>query len=192
MLLLFASQNQEKLREVRKILNGIEVLGLKDIGDESEVEETGNSFRENAYLKAQFFYQKYKQPVFADDSGLVVPALGDEPGIKSARFADEHGNYLKNNLLLLEKMENIKAREAYFQTVICFFDEVGETHYFEGRLNGEIAREMKGENGFGYDPLFFLKNYGKTLAELELEQKNAISHRFHALNELAKFLKERN
>ena len=82
MLLLFASQNQEKLREVRKILNGIEVLGLKDIGDESEVEETGNSFRENAYLKAQFFYQKYKQPVFADDSGLVVPALGGEPGNK--------------------------------------------------------------------------------------------------------------
>ncbi|HEY8395216.1 MAG TPA: RdgB/HAM1 family non-canonical purine NTP pyrophosphatase [Bacilli bacterium] len=190
MELLFASQNRNKLSEVSKILNRIKVISLSDIGDETEVEETGSTFHENAYLKAHYFYMKYKKPVFADDSGLIVPALGGEPGVKSARYANEHGNYLKNNLLLLEKMKDIKDRRAYFLTVICFIDEKGNCHYFEGRLDGMIGYEMKGRNGFGYDPLFFLPDYQMTLAEMEPAQKNSISHRFKALQKFAKHLKK--
>lgn len=192
MELLFASQNQGKLSEVRKILQDLKVICLKDLGDDSEVEETGNTFRENAYLKAKHFYEKYGKPVFADDSGLVVPALNGEPGVRSARYADEHGNYAKNNLLLLEKMQEVKDRSAYFLTVVCFIDESGEVHFFEGRLDGEIAREPKGRNGFGYDPLFYMPEYGMTLAEMEPELKNRISHRYKALHLLSEHLKERS
>lgn len=192
MELLFASQNPHKLSEVRAILSHlpVKVMDLKEIGDDTEVEETGSTFRENARLKAEYFYKKYKKPVFADDSGLIVPALDGEPGVHSARYAGEHGNHYKNNLYLLEKMQGIKERSAYFLTVICFLDKNGQDHFFEGRLNGEIAYELKGNEGFGYDPVFFLLEYNSTLAEIGTEKKNKLSHRYLALKEFAKFLQK--
>ncbi|HHX80869.1 MAG TPA: RdgB/HAM1 family non-canonical purine NTP pyrophosphatase [Acholeplasmataceae bacterium] len=192
MELIFASHNPHKLSEVRAILSDLPVVvtDLKEIGADSEVEETGTTFRENARIKAEFFYKKFKKPVFADDSGLIVTALGGEPGVHSARYAGEHGNHYKNNLYLLEKMQGITERDAYFLTVICFFDNTGQAHFFEGRLNGEIAYELKGSGGFGYDPVFYLPEYNSTLAEMGVLKKNQLSHRYLALKEFAKYLKK--
>jgi XTP/dITP diphosphohydrolase len=192
MELLFASQNPHKLSEVKAILSElpIQITGLAELFDYTEVEENGNSFRENAFLKSSYFYNKYKKPIFGDDSGLIVPALNGEPGIYSARYGGEHGNHYLNNLCLLKNMETVKDRGAYFLTVICYIDSNGQAHFFEGHLNGEIAYEITGENGFGYDPVFLLPKYGKTLAELGTERKNQLSHRFMALKQLVKYLKK--
>lgn len=187
--LLFATHNHNKVKEALDILKGFNVIGLDDLKDESDVEETGQTFYENAYLKAKYYFDKYHRPTFADDSGLVVPSLNGEPGIYSARYA-EHGNYLKNNLLLLENMKHIKDRQAYFITVICFIDKDENVYNFEGRLNGKIDYELKGNLGFGYDPLFIIPSLGKTLGEIPKEAKNSLSHRFLALKQLIAHLQK--
>jgi XTP/dITP diphosphohydrolase len=189
MNLIFASTNINKLEEVRKILKNHKVISLRDLSDFDEVEENGNSFRENAYLKAKYFYDKYKLPIFADDSGLVVEALDGMPGILSARFSGENATALCNNEKLLKELKDKPNRNAYFICVICYIDASGCDHYFEGMSSGEIILEYRGSAGFGYDPIFYLKEYQKTFAELG-DIKNRISHRAKALNSLNEFLKK--
>lgn len=186
--LLFASTNLNKLDEVRNILSNHKIISLVELNDFDEVEETGTSFRENAFLKAKHFYDKYKVPVFADDSGLVVEALNGAPGIRSARYSGVNANYLNNNLKLLNDLKEIDNKKAYFISVICFIDFNGDVYYFEGRIYGEISKHPQGTDGFGYDPIFYLPEYKKTFAELGSE-KNKISHRSKALCNFNEFLK---
>lgn len=179
--LIFASSNPHKLQEVRSIIKSRKIISLFDLNDHDEVVEDGQTFRDNAYLKASYFYNKYQLATFADDSGLVVPALKGMPGVLSARYAGEDANYQKNNELLLQNMLEITNRQAYFITCICYIDNGGNAYYFEGRLDGEIIYEPKGRNGFGYDPIFLVPAFTKTLAEMTDEEKNFHSHRFFAL-----------
>lgn len=186
--LVMATNNENKLREVREILAplGIEVISQKDAGADAEPEENGSSFAENAMIKAKAVYEMVGLPVIADDSGLCVDALGGRPGIYSARYAPK-GNECDK---LLDEMKNVpfEARDAHFQCDIAFIDGT-ETKICTGCCEGMIGFECKGTNGFGYDPVFVYG--GRTLAEMSAEEKNKISHRAAALNELYGFLKER-
>lgn len=192
MKLLLASRNEGKIDEFKNILSsfGIEVIGLNDLDDDSEVAENGLSFEENAYLKASYYYNKYKLPCIADDSGLVVDALNGAPGIYSARFSGPNANSYQNNLKLLELMKHQKNRQAYFICVICLITNDGQVHYFYGKLLGSIANSLLGNNGFGYDPLFIVTDYNQTLGQLDLKIKNNISHRYQAIDQLVNFLKK--
>lgn len=187
MKLLFASQNKHKVEEVKKILKDHEVISLLDIFDFVDIDETGETFRENAYLKASYIFEKYRIPTFSDDSGLCVDYLNGAPGVYSARFSESRLSQ-DNNLKLLHLLDGVTQRDAHFQCSICFVNEKG-TFYFDGYLNGEIMEEEKGTHGFGYDPIFYLKEYGKTLAEIDPAEKNKISHRKNALEQFNVFLK---
>ena len=186
--ILFVTNNKHKLQEAKQILSGkFEVLSLKDIGFESDIPETQPTIEGNAIQKVRFIYDKYKTDCFADDTGLIVPALGGEPGVYSARYAGENATFEDNMKLLLEKMKDIKDRKAYFVTVIALIKD-GKLYTFEGRVNGVITTAPRGEKGFGYDPVFLPDGYDKTFAEMTAEQKNKISHRGRALEKLAGFL----
>lgn len=188
--LIFASQNQGKIEEIKAILTSVNVLSLYDLKETVEVEETGQTFKDNAFLKANYYFQKYKLPTFADDSGLIVPSLNGEPGVKSARYASEKATYQENNALLLQRMKHMTNRKAEFISTICYINKKGMARYFEGHLHGEIALEAKGENGFGYDPIFLIPVLNKTLGELPNEVKNHLSHRFYALKEFMNYLQK--
>ncbi len=189
---LFATHNTHKLAEIQAILKGYQIISLDSLQDDEEVEENGSTFFENAFLKANRFFQKYHLPTFADDSGLVVTALNGAPGIYSARYSGENVDYAQNNQLLLKNMAGLSNRQAYFVSVVCFIDEHGGAHYFEGRLNGIISPELRGIHGFGYDPLFWLPELKKTVGELSEAEKNQISHRSLAFRKLIEFLKTQN
>lgn len=182
--ILIASGNKHKIYEFKKLLKNyddIKVLSLEDFNDNNEVEETGSTFNENSFIKAKFFYDKYKIITISDDSGIVVPSLNYEPGVYSSRYSGlgDEGN----NDLLLKNIEG-KDRSAYYECDICFYDGVIEKH-FNGKCFGEIGYERKGTNGFGYDPLFIFE--GKTFAEVDLETKNKVSHRAIALKKFMDF-----
>jgi len=187
MKIIMATNNQNKLREAREIFSslGIEILSQKDAGISVNPEETGETFAENALIKARAVYDLIHLPVIADDSGLCVDALNGAPGVYSARYAPE-------NLLcetLLENMKDIPSeqRSAKFVTVVAFINENGQEITLEGSCQGVIGFEKRGSHGFGYDPVFM---YGdKSFAELEPEQKNAISHRGMAFRNLYAYLK---
>ena len=192
--LVFASNNAHKLEEIRAILGAqYEVKSLKDIGCEVDIPETGSTFRENALQKATYVKEHFGFDCFADDSGLQVKALGGEPGVYSARYAVKNGVKVEGNKddanmnVLLEKLANEENRKACFRTSIALIYE-GETHFFDGTVEGQIIREKRGSGGFGYDPLFIPDGYDKTFAELGNEVKNGISHRAKAVEQLAKFL----
>ncbi|MBC7862166.1 MAG: RdgB/HAM1 family non-canonical purine NTP pyrophosphatase [Bacteroidia bacterium] len=189
--LIFATSNTKKLEEVRHHLSEkYTVLSLADVGFTGEIEETGKTFRENAALKANFVSEKYGLDCFADDSGLEVDALGGAPGVYSARFAGEPKNDRANNDLLLAKLNGIKNRKASFITVIAL--KIGsEIFYFEGRVEGLISETFSGNNGFGYDPLFLPRGFTKSFAQMNLDEKNKISHRAIAVNKLVDFLKNK-
>ncbi len=193
MKILVATGNKHKLQEIRQILDGlpVELLSVDQLPRTLEVEETGQTFKENARLKADAYFNLTHLPVLADDSGLEVPALNNAPGVRSARFAGEKANYLQNNLKLLEAMRNLKGeeRKARFRCVVCFKTEQGEW-FFEGTTEGQILENFKGEGGFGYDPLFYIPHLQKTYAELSAEEKNEISHRGLALQKFKAFLTE--
>lgn len=189
MEILFATHNEDKVNEVKSILKNYKIYSLKDLNDNDDVIEDGSSFKENAYKKAKYFFEKYKIPTISDDSGLVVASLAGMPGINSARYAGESANYKTNNEKLIKEMENKQNRDAYFITVICYVDKLGNANYFSGKLFGTITEELRGVNGFGYDPIFYISKYKKTLAEMQ-GMKQKISHRFLALQYLDKFLKE--
>jgi XTP/dITP diphosphohydrolase len=191
MPLIFASNNQHKLDEVSAILEptGVEIKGLSAIGFTREIEETGTTFHENAAIKAKAIYDETGMDCFADDSGLEVEALNGEPGVYSARYAGQHGNHQANNLKLLEALKSQTNRNACFKTVIALMIQ-GELHYFEGRVDGQITKEIIGEKGFGYDPVFVPNGYNKTFAEMPAEIKNSISHRKRALEAMLGYLSQ--
>lgn len=196
MKFVLATQNQKKLREMSDILSGfgVEVVTPKSLGIDLEVEETGTTFAENAMLKAKAICEAANLPAIADDSGLCVDALDGAPGIFSARWAGEHGNDAANNQKLMRLMEGVprERRTARFHSSVVLVerDEDGEgvTHG-EGDCEGFVGTEPRGDGGFGYDPLFLPNDTpDKTMAELSADEKNAISHRFHALQDLAQKL----
>ncbi len=192
MELFVATRNRGKLKEFESLFAGVvdRLLSPADIPDVPEVTEDGATFQENAVKKARAAAQAIGKPAFADDSGLVVDALGGRPGVYSARFAGEGASDHDNNALLLREMSFIPAekRTAAFRCVIalCFPD--GTCRTFDGELKGVILDTPRGMGGFGYDPLFLVPEYGQTLAELPLDVKNRISHRGNALAKLKEYL----
>lgn len=191
MELILATGNAHKAEEFAVLFD--ETIKIKAAPSKLDVVEDGNSYFENALLKARAYYNKFKVPVIADDSGLNVAALGDELGIHSARFGGEGLTDRARAELLLEKMRGVTHREAYFSCVLCVYLSDAEIFYFEGRMQGHIGYNYQGQTGFGYDPVFIpqdMLNEGVTVAELP-EWKNENSHRAEAVKACQKFLKER-
>lgn len=197
---ILASNNAHKIKEIKEILKDFdfEILSLKEAGIDIDVEEDGKTFEENSFKKADEI-RKYLVSqgecdfiVMADDSGLEVEYLNGEPGIYSARYAGEHGNDAKNNEKLLNELKGIKEenRKANFICVIVAVTDKGEKIVAEGKSYGIILEELSGNEGFGYDPLFFVPEYKKTFAEMTSDEKNAISHRGRALEKLKSKLKD--
>ena len=188
--IVFATNNQHKLEEVRAILGDrFDIRSLDDIGCKADIPETGKTFSENALQKARFVKKYYGFDCFADDSGLEVAALDGAPGVHSARYASEAGHDSEaNNAKLLEQMEGKTDRKADFKTVIAFIQGT-DVHFFEGQVDGTIITERRGTNGFGYDPLFVPNGYEQTFAEMDPQTKNQISHRARAVQKFADFLK---
>ena len=181
---MVATKNRHKLDEMKGILSipGLELVSLLDVDDPPRIVEDGDSFEENALIKARAVAARFSWWALADDSGIEVDALGGAPGIHSARFGGESLSDHERNMLLLSKMKGIpmERRTARFRCVMAVVGPNGEEHLAEGRCEGRIALEPKGEHGFGYDPVFLLHD-GRTMAELSPEDKNRISHRYRAL-----------
>jgi XTP/dITP diphosphohydrolase len=189
--LVVATRNAGKLKEIRRLLesSGIEVLGMESFVDLPEVVEDGETFRANAEKKARAVAQWTGCLALADDSGLEVAALGGLPGVHSAYYAGPVANDAANNVKLLEALADIAApRLAAFVCTMALCEPAGPCRFFVGRLEGEILATPRGAGGFGYDPLFLVPDFGKTLAELPLEEKNSISHRGRALRQVVEFL----
>ena len=187
--IVFATNNKHKLEEIREILGkNFEIVSLKDIGCDVDIPETGNTLEDNALQKAEYVKQHYGLDCFADDTGLEVDALNGAPGIHSARYAEGTDHDSNANMdKLLKELGNNNNRKARFRTVIALLLN-GETHLFEGIVNGKIIYEKHGTEGFGYDPIFVPDGYEQSFAELGMEIKNQISHRARAVKKLADFL----
>lgn len=185
MKVIFATGNENKLREIRQITADmdIEIVSMKDAGCYADVEETGTTFEENAYLKASAIAKKCGLPTLADDSGLEIDYLGKEPGIYSSRYMGEDTPYSVKNAELLRRMEGVpdEERTARFVCAICLVRPDGSSETVCATMEGIVAHESAGSNGFGYDPIFFLPDRGCTSAQLSPEEKNLISHRGKAL-----------
>jgi XTP/dITP diphosphohydrolase len=201
MRIVFATGNKDKMREIREILGGLdaEILSMKEAGVFADVVEDGSSFAENARIKADAIYAMLaeKDPeaaestvVLADDSGLEVDYLNGEPGIYSARYLGKDTPYTEKNRIIIERLADAKdeERSARFVCAIAAALPKGKKLDTVGKMEGRIGYEIAGENGFGYDPIFFLPEYGKTSAEISPEEKNAISHRGKALRAMAELL----
>jgi len=189
MRIVFATNNQNKLRELQQILgNEFELLSLKDIHCLEDIPENSPTIEENSLDKANYVYQNFKFDCFADDTGLEIEALDGRPGVYSARYAGDEKNMDKNIEKILFELENKKNRNARFKTVISLIIE-GKTYQFEGIINGKITNEKQGASGFGYDPVFVPNGYDITFAEMQAELKNKISHRGLAVQKLVEFLK---
>lgn len=192
MRLIVASNNNHKIHEIKEILKpfNIEAVSLREAGIDIDIVEDGKTFEENAYKKAKTIYDLTNEAVLADDSGLEVYVLDNAPGVYSARFAGEECNYQKNNEKLLKLLENVddKDRGARFVCTMVLITKEGKLIKSVGTIEGIISHEMKGNNGFGYDPLFIVPHLNKTFAELTEEEKNKISHRGRALENLKKEL----
>lgn len=185
----FATNNPNKLAEVRNLLEGkIELVGLQDLHYPEELAEDFSTLEENARQKAEFVFQKFGIACFADDTGLEVKALSGAPGVLSARYAGDQKNSRDNIALLLKNLKSQPERKAQFRTVICLYQADAEINFFEGKLEGKIINELRGNDGFGYDPVFVPSGFNRTLAEMSLVEKNAISHRARAVNQLVKYL----
>jgi XTP/dITP diphosphohydrolase len=192
--LLLATNNKGKLREYRALLHGIpyKMVTLADAGITTEVDESGNSFEENAMLKATAFARESGLLTLADDSGLEVDALGGEPGARSHRFAGDNATDADRIDLLLARLKNVpeKERTAQFRCVIAVAAPDGKIELFTGVCRGLIISAPRGSNGFGYDPVFYVPELGKTMAELTLEEKNKVSHRARAAAKARELLKK--
>lgn len=185
--LIFATHNKNKVNEVKAVFSAYDVLSLADIDYHHDIPETENTFVGNALLKARHVFEIFRTPVFADDSGLEVTALGGAPGVYSARYAGENKNHAKNNNKLLEALEKTTNREAQFKTIIAYVDGANE-HTFEGVIKGEIAHHISGSGGFGYDPIFIPEGYDMTFGELPNAVKLQLSHRSRAIAKLCEYL----
>lgn len=195
MRIVFATNNKNKLAEIREMLDGsgIEVLSLGDIGCHDDIPETADTLEGNALQKARYIHDKYKMSCFADDTGLEVDALGGAPGVYSARYAGGEGHDSEANMAkLLAELDGKSDRRARFRTVVALItdEEEGREELFEGIVTGEIIKEKRGAGGFGYDPVFRPDGYDKTFAELGHEVKNKISHRALAVAKLVARLLE--
>lgn len=187
--IVFASNNNHKINEVKQLLPPeINILSLTSIDCVEEIPETALTFEGNAILKANYVTKFYGHHCFADDTGLEVEALNGEPGVYSARYAGEQKNANDNMQKLLKNLENSTNRNAQFKTIICL-NINGEQHLFEGIVKGKIGLEPKGNQGFGYDPIFIPDGYTTTFAEMSMEEKSKISHRGFAIQKLVHFLK---
>ncbi len=191
MKIFLATGNKHKIKEIEKIfkMDNVEILSINDGIEIPEVEEDGTTFEENSKKKALEIAKFTNMITIADDSGLCVDALGGAPGVYSARYAGEHGNDLDNNKKLVKELQGVENRKARFVCVITLAKPTGETYSFRGEVEGDIIDVPQGTEGFGYDPHFFMKEYGKTLAEIP-EIKNKISHRARALEKLKENLDE--
>ena len=196
MKLVFASNNQHKLEEVRQILPiSVEVISLREIGFVQEIDETGTTLEENSALKAREVWNWLTDNslldsvdgVFADDTGLEISALGGAPGVRTARWAGDEACDMNNRQKALHELAGVKDRAARFRTVVSLIIK-GEMQQVEGIVNGEIAIEEDGDGGFGYDPVFIPEGYNNTFASLSSEEKNAISHRGRAMEALRKLI----
>tara|TARA_R110001632_G_scaffold4959_6_gene20353 strand:- start:5410 stop:6003 length:594 start_codon:yes stop_codon:yes gene_type:complete len=188
MKLVFATHNPNKLKEVQQLVpNQIELINLETIGCTTDIPETADTLEGNAKLKADFITNNYQLSCFADDTGLLVNSLKGEPGVYSARYAGTQADSNANMDKLLTNLNSKKDRSAYFQTVIAL-NLNGKTYIFEGKIEGVITASKRGENGFGYDPIFQPNGYKETFAELPLTIKNKISHRALAFKKLITYL----
>lgn len=190
MELIFASSNQNKAKEIQAVLPaGIQILTLNDLGFTGDIAETASTLEGNALLKSQFVAEQWDKNCFSDDSGLEIAALNGEPGVYSARYAGPQRNDQDNMDLVLQKLEGVADRTACFKTVIALLYNK-ETFIFEGRVDGIIRHDKKGDNGFGYDPIFEPEGLGKTFAEMTLEEKSLYSHRKRAVAKMVDFIRQ--
>ena len=186
--LFFATNNAHKLEEIRAILGDeIEILSLKDIHCDADIPETADTLEGNAALKAEYVYRNYGMDCFADDTGLEVEALGGAPGVYSARYAGSSHDSEANMKKLLAELNGVTNRKAQFRTAICLIEK-GEKHLFEGIVKGAIIEARRGNSGFGYDPVFVPEGYAETFAEMGNDEKNKISHRARAVQQLCAYL----
>jgi XTP/dITP diphosphohydrolase len=186
--LVFASGNDNKVAEVEFKMGGsIKLRGLKSIGCTEDIPETGDTLEENAIMKARYVWENFGVSCFADDTGLEVESLKGAPGVLSARYAGPQRNTRDNMALLLSNLSDKSNRRARFRTIICLIDN-GVEHLFEGIVNGTIIEQGRGEEGFGYDPIFLPDGSDKTFAEMSMEEKNDLSHRGRAIAALTQFL----
>ncbi|MCY6369713.1 XTP/dITP diphosphatase [Clostridium ganghwense] len=193
--LIVASNNEHKISEIKEILKDfpLEIISLKEAGIDIDVVENGSTFMENAHIKAREIHKLVGDcMIMADDSGLMVDILNGEPGVYSARYSGEHGNSKKNNEKLLQKLKEIKLedRKAKFVCAIELIVNKDIVINVQGEVKGYIVEEERGKDGFGYDPLFYIPEFGKTFAEMSSDEKNAISHRGRALKELQEKMQE--
>ena len=192
MKLLLSTQNPNKVIELKRLShNQLDVISLKDLNIVEDVEETGTSFEENARLKALWAYHLTGLPCIADDSGLEITALNNEPGVYSARYLGVDTPYTIKNQIILDRMQNQSDRSARFISVVCLVLGENDIHCFEGVMEGSIDIEAKGSNGFGYDPIFLPENHRLTYAEMDLNTKNDLSHRGQAFRKVIAYLESR-
>ncbi len=187
---ILASSNAHKAEEFKVLFKG--VLSVEPAPQSLDVDESGSTFTENAYLKAKAYFDKFAVPALADDSGLVVEALPELLGVQSARFAPELSSYVDKCQKLIELLKSKENRSAYFVCILCFYLSPEEVYFFEGRVQGKIGNELKGDHGFGYDPIFIpdrKEQDGKSLAELP-DWKNEFSHRARASQSALQFFKD--
>lgn len=189
MKIVLASNNKHKIEEISSIMKGYDIMTMSAVGFTDDIEENGTTFYENALIKAMALYHFLKDKgdkyiILSDDSGLCVDALDGRPGIYSARYSGEHGNDKANRKKLLSEMKDKRNRKAYFNCTMVAILPSGEIIEAEGRTYGEIITEEKGENGFGFDSLFYYYPFKKTLAEVSAEEKNSVSHRSKACHAL--------
>lgn len=190
MKVCFATHNTHKLKEIRQMLpDGFELLGLDDLNLTEDIPETSDTIEGNSRMKTRYVYNKHHLACFGDDTGLEVDALNGEPGVYSARYAGDEKNSTANMDLLLKRLSSEKNRSARFKTVITYIDHSGVEKQFTGIVEGEITHEKAGGEGFGYDPIFRPSGYQKTFAEMSAEEKNKISHRARAFQQLVGYLK---
>ncbi len=192
MKFVIATNNKGKLQEFYDILKefGHQAVSLNEMGIDTDVEENGETFQENAFIKAKTIAELCGLPTIADDSGLMVDALGGEPGVYSARYCGVHGRDDLNNQILLQKMEHISNRKGKFVSAVCAVFPDGTILEATGECPGEILSELRGDGGFGYDPLFYVPELGKTFAQMDKSEKNQVSHRKKALDQLKELLRK--
>lgn len=177
-----ASGNKDKIAEIKAIFKGVEIISMEELGFTGDIEETGKTFKENAKIKAETIARLYNIPALSDDSGLCVDALGGAPGIYSARFSGEGD--AANRRLLLKRLEHVTHRKAHFESAVCLCMPDGRAYFGEGKTYGRILQEEIGEHGFGYDCLFYSDDLKKSFGLALEDEKNSVSHRFRALNDL--------
>lgn len=188
MRIVFATQNENKLKEVQQMMpEGIELISLGTLGHEEELQETADTLEGNARQKALFVFDKYQIPCFADDTGLEIEALNGAPGVYSARYASEEKSAEANMAKVLSELRGVSNRKAQFRTSICFVLE-GVEYYFNGIVKGAISTQKQGEQGFGYDPIFIPEGESLSFAQMTSEQKNEMSHRGRAIRALTEWL----